>query len=156
MIILGIDPGLAATGYAVIIKQKRQNLKAVTWGVIETAKNTPLQQRLAIIARDLQTLIKRHKPGLAVIESVYFAKNAKTAIAVAHARGVLLLTAKLQKVKILELTPLQVKSQVTGYGAAPKQQVQFMVKRLLKLHTVPKPDDAADALALAICGATKQ
>lgn len=156
MIILGIDPGLAATGYAVIIKQKRQNLKAVTWGVIETAKNTPLQQRLAIIARDLQTLIKRHKPGLAVIESVYFAKNAKTAIVVAHARGVLLLTAKLQKVKILELTPLQVKSQVTGYGAAPKQQVQFMVKRLLKLHTVPKPDDAADALALAICGATKQ
>lgn len=155
MIILGIDPGLAMTGYAVIIKQKRQNLKAVTWGVIETEKETPLEKRLETIHIDLTNLINKYNPDLTVVESIFFAKNVKTALSVAHARGVVLLTAKLQKVRILELTPLQVKSRITNYGAASKQQVQFMVKKLLKLNSLPKPDDAADALALAICGTNK-
>ena len=154
MKIIGIDPGIAATGYG-LIKKIKGGIEVVDWGIIETKKNIPLEQRLKAIHTDLLILIKKYKPELAVVESVFFAKNVKTAISVAHARGVILLTAKLQKVKILELTPLQVKSRITGYGAAPKQQVQFMVKNLLKLNSIPRPDDAADALALAICGTNK-
>jgi len=156
MIILGLDPGVATTGYAAVKKQRDRVLSALEWGVIETKKIDPLPQRLAIIAADLQALIKRWKPDLAVIEKIYFATNAKTAIDVSHARGVLLLTLFQSHIPILELTPLQMKSQITGFGSASKNQVQTMVKRLLKLRSLPRPDDAADALALAICGSVKQ
>jgi crossover junction endodeoxyribonuclease RuvC len=152
MIILGLDPGLATTGYGILDSRRS---KALDWGIIETRKGKRLEERLEIIHKDLRKLIRKWHPKLAVVESIYFAKNTKTAIQVSHARGVLLLTLKQSKIKILELTPLQVKSQITSYGAAPKQQVQFMVKKLLKLSAVPRPDDAADALALAICGTTK-
>jgi crossover junction endodeoxyribonuclease RuvC len=112
-----------------------------------------LPQRLADIAEDIELLCKKWKPGLAVVEQVFFAKNAKTALAVAHARGAILLALARRSVKIQELTPLQLKMQITSYGKASKGQVQYMVQKLLSLPTVPKPDDAADALALALCGA---
>ncbi|PIR96675.1 MAG: crossover junction endodeoxyribonuclease RuvC [Candidatus Doudnabacteria bacterium CG10_big_fil_rev_8_21_14_0_10_41_10] len=155
MIILGIDPGLATTGYG-IIKMERSKIQPLDWGVIETKKNTPIEKRLEIIADDLKKIIKKYRPQLAVVESVYFAKNVKTAIIVSHARGVILLTLKKHKVKLQELTPLQMKSQITSYGAATKHQVQFMVGKMLNLKTTPRPDDAADALALAICGTIKK
>lgn len=156
MIILGLDPGVATTGYAAVKKGRDHEISALEWGTIETKKIDPLPRRLTIIASDLRALIKRWKPDLAVIEKIYFATNAKTAINVAHARGVLLLTLFQNRIPILELTPLQMKSQITGFGSAPKNQVQTMVKRLLKLKNLPRPDDAADALALAICGSVKQ
>jgi len=155
MVILGIDPGIATTGYAVI-RKVRSGVQPVDWGIIETKKNQQLAGRLQTISEDLERLIKKYRPGLAVVELVYFAKNAKTAINVAQARGVVLLTLRKQKIKILELTPLQVKSGVVGYGAASKQQVQFMIKKLMNLKSTPKPDDAADALSLAYCGLTKK
>lgn len=155
MIIIGLDPGLATTGYAIVTKLRGKSLIAEDWGIIETQNKKSLAERLMILAADLSKLLKQYHPELAIVESIYFAKNKKTVIAVAHARGVILLTLKKQKVKILELTPLQVKLQLTGHGTAPKSQVQFMVKKLLHLKTIPHPDDAADALALAMCGPTR-
>lgn len=150
MVILGLDPGLATTGYAVI-KKDRGNIQAIDWGIIETGKALAFSERLAVIAKDLQKIIVRHRPALAAVEQLFFAKNAKTAIQVAHARGVLLQTLQLRKVKVLEYTPLQVKIRITGYGGAPKQQIQQMIKQQLHLSKLPRPDDAADALALAVC-----
>jgi len=154
MIILGLDPGLATTGYG-LIKTTKKDIAVLDWGIIETEKKISLEQRLETIHHDLTNLLMKYRPEIAVVESIFFAKNVKTALSVAHARGVVLLTLKLQKVKILELTPLQVKSRIAGYGSASKQQVQYMVKKLLKLNSLPKPDDAADALALAFCGSNK-
>lgn len=154
MIILGLDPGLATTGYG-ILKKNKSKLEALDWGIIATNKKFPLPDRLEIIAKDLKKIIKKYRPELAVVELIYFATNAKTAIAVAQARGVILLTLKQNKIKLIERTPLQIKSQITSYGKANKHQIQFMVKNLLQLKSFPKPDDAADALALAICGGTK-
>ncbi|MEK9181236.1 MAG: crossover junction endodeoxyribonuclease RuvC [Patescibacteria group bacterium] len=155
MIFLGIDPGLATTGYAVIKKEAGGVLRALDWGVIETKKNAP-GVRLQTIANDLNRLIRRSRPSAAAVESLYFAKNVKTALKVAEARGVILLTLQKNKIPISEFTPLQVKSQITSYGQATKKQMQTMVQRLLGLKSVPHPDDAADALALAICGAAKK
>lgn len=155
MIILGLDPGTAATGYGVV-ENRGQQLVGKEWGVIATPALLPLPQRLGIIAADLDSLLRKFRPSLAVVEAIFFAKNAKTAVGVAHARGVILLSLERKKIPIIELTPLQVKQQITAYGAAPKAQVQTMVKTLLKLKDPPRPDDAADALALAICGANKQ
>jgi crossover junction endodeoxyribonuclease RuvC len=155
MILIGLDPGLATTGYAVIKKEAGGTIQALDWGIIETKKNQNLPDRLKIVSSDLTALIRKYRPTLAVVETLYFAKNAKTAIAVAQARGVLLLTLAQKKIKILEITPLQVKSRITGYGNASKTQVQCMITKLLKLTRAPKPDDAADALALAWCGLSK-
>lgn len=154
MIILGLDPGVATTGYG-LIEKKSGRIIPKEWGTILTPAQLPLPKRLGIIATDLESLLKRFRPGLAVVEAIFFAKNTKTAIAVAHARGVILLLLQKRNVPISELTPLQVKQRITTYGAAPKQQVQAMVKTLLNLKTLPRPDDAADALALAICGSVK-
>ena len=154
MIILGLDPGLATTGYA-LIELRSGRYRALDWGIITTLKSLTLPTRLQHISRDLTRLIKRWRPKLSVVESVYFAKNAKTAIVVAHARGVILLTLRQSEVPVLELTPLQMKLRITSSGNAPKTQVQFMVKKLLDLQTSPQPDDAADALALALCGGFK-
>lgn len=152
MKILGIDPGTATTGYGVI-ENNRGKLKLVEYGCILTAKTKPLDERLAEIYTDLNKIIKKHKPQIIAVESIFFFKNLKTAISVSHARGVVLLCARRNKLRLVEFTPLQVKSSLTGYGKADKKQVQYMVKTLLGLKNIPKPDDAADAVAVAICGA---
>ena len=150
MKILGIDPGTATTGYGVI---SAPSLKLIEFGCIKTSKTNSLPERLEEIYKDLTKLIEKHHPRIIAVESLYFYNNVKTAIAVAQARGVVLLCARQKKISIREFTPLEVKSNLTNYGRASKKQIQYMVKTLLNLKTIPKPDDAADALALAICGA---
>ncbi len=152
MIILGIDPGTATTGFG-IIKTGRSSgsFTAVAFGVITTKKLRSDAQRLETLAKDLASIIKKYKPDRAGIEKLFFTTNQKTAMAVAQARGVALLTCQRHKVTAAEFTPLQVKSTICGYGKANKKQVQFMVKQSLKLAAIPKPDDAADALAIALC-----
>jgi len=149
MIILGIDPGLATTGFGVIEKNKHQ-LHAVDFGVILTPAKTELAHRLKSISADLKSIIKKYKPDAVGIEKIFFAKNAKTALDVGQARGVALLEIMSAGLSPHEFTPLQVKQAVTGYGRADKKQIQKMVQTILKLKNLPKPDDAADALALAI------
>lgn len=152
MIIAGFDPGIATTGYAIIKRGTDRKLTALDWGVIETKKQQASPERLAIISADLHNLLNKWKPAAAVVEKIYFKNNLKTAIDVAQARGVILLSLQQRHIKILELTPLELKSRIAGYGSADKKQVQRMVKASLGLSAIPKPDDAADALALAICG----
>ena len=154
MIILGIDPGTATTGYG-IIENTKNGLAVVEYGSITTSKKSATEERLLEIFQDLNALVKKFKPQVVAVESIFFFKNAKTVISVAQARGVVLLCAKQNKIKIREFTPLQVKSSLTSYGKADKKQVQYMVQKLLDLKTIPKPDDAADALAVAICAANK-
>lgn len=148
-LVLGIDPGFATTGYAFILEKARQ-IKIIEYGVISTSAKLGFPQRLVIINRELTNLIKQFKPTSFAIEKIYFAKNAKTAIDVGQARGVLLLTAILHNLPIYEFTPLQIKQAICGYGQADKCQIQNMLKNILKLKEIPKPDDAADALAIAI------
>lgn len=148
--ILGIDPGTATTGWGVI-REKDGNCEVVAYGAIETSKNKKNVNRLCEIANDLETLIARYKPDEVGIEDLFFCNNVTTAIKVAQARGVMLLVCARAKLPIGEYTPLQVKQSLTGYGKADKFQVQHMVKEFLKLKKIPRPDDAADALAVAIC-----
>lgn len=150
MIILGIDPGTAIIGYGVL-KKNREKLKTIDYGCIKTSANLSTADRLHKLHKELYLLIKKHKPNIVAVEDIFFFKNLKTAIKVSQARGVILLTAAKTKCKIEEYTPLQVKQAVHGYGRAEKKQVQEMVKILLNLKEIPKPDDAADALAIAIC-----
>lgn len=152
MIILGIDPGYAIVGYGVI-SFNGSNYKAIEFGSIFTESSIEFPERLEIIYNRIENIISRVKPDAISIESLYFQNNQKTAIMVAEARGVILLVAQIKKVKIFEYTPLQVKTIVTGYGKAKKPQVMDMTKRLLRLKEMPKPDDTADALAIAICHA---
>lgn len=149
-IILGIDPGVATTGFG-IVEQIGSKLIYKDCGVIKTKPSIPLCKRLAEIEKDLTAIIKKYRPERVAVEQVYFAKNAKTAISVGHARGVIMLLCYKFIKNIVEVTPLQVKQAVTGYGQADKQQIQRMVKTILSLKKEPKPDDAADALAIAIC-----
>ena len=151
MIILGIDPGTAIIGYGIIERQK--TLKAIDYGCIKTSAKNNTAERLKILYQELNKIIKKHKPDLLAVEDIFFFKNAKTAIKVSQARGVILLAAAKLKIPVYEPTPLQIKIATVGYGRAEKQQVQKMVQQLLRLKTMPKPDDAADALAIAICGA---
>ena len=150
VLILGLDPGTATTGYG-IVEEKGGKLSLVDYGCIETKAGKELPRRLDEIYEDLNILIKKYNPDEIAIEELFFAANAKTAIAVGHARGVLMLSSEKSGKKIAEYTPLQVKQSITGYGRADKRQVQEMVKTFLKLGEIPKPDDAADALAVAIC-----
>ncbi len=152
MTILGIDPGIADTGYG-IIEKKGGKFIFIECGTIKTSAKQELPQRLENLYKDLITIIKKYKPNQIGIEELFFAKNAKTAITVSHARGVILLAAKSAKAEIREFTPLQIKQALTGYGRADKNQIQQMVKTVLNLNKIPKPDDAADALAIAICSA---
>ncbi len=152
MRILGIDPGVATIGFGVVDSDKsRQNL--VKCGVITTPAHTSLSSRLEQIFRDMADLLDLFKPDAVSIEELFFNTNITTGISVAHARGVILLACRLAKVPIFEYTPLQVKQSVVGYGRAEKKQVMEMVKRLCSLPAPPKPDDAADAVALALCHA---
>ncbi|MDP2708847.1 MAG: crossover junction endodeoxyribonuclease RuvC [bacterium] len=149
-IILGIDPGIADTGFG-IIKIKHHRLDCLTYGSIKTSARLELPDRLEIINSELTKLIKKYRPNLIGIEELFFCNNAKTALIVGQARGVIVLTAKLNKVRAVEFTPYQVKQAVSTYGHAKKDQVQRMVKLILNLKELPRPDDAADALAIAIC-----
>ena len=150
MRILGIDPGYAIVGYGVVDYSKNR-FGVVGYGAITTKAHTPLEDRLLDIYNDMLTIIDKYQPDEISIEKLYFNTNTTTAIAVAEARGVIILAAKQKGVKINEYTPLQVKQAVTGYGKAEKHQVMEMVKSLLNLQKIPKPDDTADALSIAIC-----
>jgi crossover junction endodeoxyribonuclease RuvC len=147
---LGIDPGTAITGYGVVEGQADE-LAVVTYGAITTPADQPLPQRLQQIYRELQALITEWQPESAAVEELFFSKNVRTALAVGHARGVALLALTDARLPIQEYKPAEVKQAVAGYGGAPKEQVQGMVQLLLGLDEVPRPDDAADALAVAIC-----
>ena len=151
-IILGIDPGVADTGFGVI-KKNGNKLTFIEAGSIQTAKTEDLPTRLEIIYQTMQELLFKHKPDLVAVEKLYFARNVTTALDVGQARGVVILAIKKHKIDILEFTPLQIKQAVTGSGNADKRQVGLMVKAILHIAEVPKPDDAADAVAAAICGA---
>jgi crossover junction endodeoxyribonuclease RuvC len=153
MTILGIDPGTATTGFGVI-KQKndrRGEYEILDFGVISTSKTLSDAKRLKILMDDLGAIIKKFKPDRVGIERLYFTNNQKTAMTVAQARGVVLLACEQHEIPMKEFTPLQVKSTLCGYGKAEKKQVQFMVQKTFGLKKLPKPDDAADALAIALC-----
>ncbi|MFH1192123.1 MAG: crossover junction endodeoxyribonuclease RuvC [bacterium] len=152
-IILGIDPGFAITGYGVIMKEGGNVIKLLDYGCITTKSNQKFSERLDIIHKELEKIIKKYNPCLAAVEELFFCKNVKTALMVGHARGVVLLTAMQAGISLKELTPLQVKQGVTGYGKADKKQVQKMAQIILGLKEIPTPDDAADALAVAITAA---
>ncbi len=152
MIILGIDPGYAIIGYG-IIRFESNRFEVLDFGAITTDAHTDFNDRLFEIYTELSVLIAKHQPDAMSVEKLYFNTNQKTAIAVAEARGVILLAARQNNVPIFEYTPLEVKQSVVGYGRAEKQQVQAMIKVLLNLDAVPKPDDTADALAMAVCHA---
>lgn len=150
MKILGIDPGTAICGWG-LIETKKSKFKVIDFGVIETDHGTEQCDRLHSIFTELSAIIKKARPEAVAVEELFFFKNLKTAIKVAEARGVITVTARDNQVKFFEYTPLQVKQALVGYGRADKNQVQQMVKVILGLKTIPKPDDAADALAVAIC-----
>lgn len=155
MRILGIDPGLATVGIGIVDAAPHTDLAVLEWLTITTTPGK-LHARLAEIDRDLTTILDESRPDIAVVERLFFARNAVSGIEVAHARGVILCRLALRHIPILEPSPLQLKSAITGDGKADKQQMQTMLLRLLKLKEIPRPDDAADALALAVFGSLQQ
>ena len=154
MIVLGIDPGLATTGIG-IVEKRGDDLRTLAWMTIETSKGSR-SPRLAEVASDLRRIVKKFKPDLACVEQLYFQTNVKTAMEVSEARGVILFVLAEAVIAVLEPNPLEVKHAVTGDGHADKRQVQDMLVRTLNLSEIPKPDDSADALALAVYGAVQQ
>jgi len=152
MIILGIDPGTATTGFGIIDQTKNQPT-LVDFGIISTKKSLTDAERLELLAKDLRQLLKKFKPSAVGVEKLFLTTNQKTVMTVSQARGVVLLIAQQHGIPILEFTPLQVKSFICGYGKAEKKQVQYVVQKTFKLKSPPKPDDAADALAIALCAA---
>ncbi|MBI4136684.1 crossover junction endodeoxyribonuclease RuvC [Candidatus Roizmanbacteria bacterium] len=149
MIILGIDPGIARTGWGVV-KKEGNSVTAIKYGCIATEKELEEEKRLVILHQQLKILIDAYEPAIVAVEKLFFASNAKTALTVGQARGVVLLTAGEASLPLFAYTPLQVKLAITGYGRADKQQIQRMVQSMLQLPEIPKPDDMADALAVAI------
>lgn len=154
MLILGIDPGLATVGFG-FVQKNGQNYRAVEYGAIITKPHRMIETRLSEIYDEMSELLRRHRPDCMAVEELFFNNNTTTAIDVAMARGVILLAANKAGVDIYEYTPLEVKSSVAGYGRAEKTQVQYMVRLMLGLKETPKPDDTADALALALCHGTR-
>jgi crossover junction endodeoxyribonuclease RuvC len=152
MVILGIDPGIATVGFGAI-DAVNGKLRLLRCGVVTTPSNLRLARRLKQIYGDIQEIIRLYSPDCMVVEELFFNTNLKTAVSVAHGRGVAILAGETRGVTMYEYTPLQVKQAVTGYGRADKKQVMDMVRRLLSMDSTPKPDDAADALAVAICHA---
>ena len=152
MVILGLDPGTATTGYGVI-RVLGNRFQMLEYGIISTPAKTPMEKRLEMIYDNLQELLQKWQPDQAAVEELFFNQNITTAITVGQARGVLLLCCAQNNVPLAEYTPLQVKQALVGYGRADKKQIQKMVKMFLNLADIPKPDDAADALAIAICHA---
>lgn len=150
MRVIGIDPGTAITGWGVV-EGDGNDLSMIAGGVVTTAAGTPLAERLQIIYRELTQIIKQWQPESSAVEELFFSKNAKTALAVGHGRGVAMLALANAGLPVSEYKPLEVKQAITGHGGADKYQMQQMVKLLLNLDDIPRPDDAADALAVAIC-----
>jgi crossover junction endodeoxyribonuclease RuvC len=145
--IIGIDPGFGILGWAVI----ENNFKVIDYGTVETDAGMPIDERLFAIHSDISSIIKRYRPDCAVIEKLFFSKNITTALDVSRATGVILLAFREHALPYQEVTPMQVKQGITGYGKASKKQMQIMIQRLFNLKEIPKPDDAADALAIALC-----
>ena len=154
MIILGIDPGTASTGYGII--KKKRLFECIDYGVISTTPNSELGERLRKINNELSRIIKKHKPEVLAIENLFFFKNLKTAIPVSRAIGAILLTTAKKKLPVKEFTPLQIKLAITGNGRAEKKEVQKSLKKLLRLKEIPRPSHAADALAVAITYVLKE
>lgn len=150
--ILGIDPGFAILGYG-CIRGSGSDYSCLTYGCIKTPSYQSFEDRLYLIHKELSLLCEKLQPDLVAVEKLFFSKNTKTALDVAHARGVILLTARLSRISLKEFTPLQVKQGIVGYGRAEKSQIQKTIQLLLHLKELPRPDDAADALALALCAA---
>ena len=151
MIILGIDPGIATLGFGVVEKDEKGNCRAVDYGVVKTPKDETLPVRLAMLEEGVTKVIEKYKPDEIAMEELFFTKNITTGIAVAHARGVAMLCAVKHCGKLFEYTPMQIKQALTGYGKADKKQIQSVVASMLRLQSIPKPDDAADALGIALC-----
>ncbi len=157
MIIMGIDPGIAKTGFGVISNvfnpnfKNQDKIKCLDYGLIETDKLLPPAQRLKKLYLELSRLINKYNPKILAIENIYFFKNLKTAMPISQAKGVILLAAAQKKITVHEFTPLQAKIAITGYGRAKKHQIQEIIKILLNLKKIPSPDDAADALLMALC-----
>lgn len=150
MLVLGIDPGTAITGFGLVKKDHNREL-LIDYGTITTPAGMDMPSRLCKINRELTAIINKYQPDAAAVEELFYQKNSKTVITVAQGRGVALMTLAAEGVPIAEYTPLQVKQAVVGYGNAQKKQVQLMVQKILNIDTIPRPDDAADALAIAIC-----
>jgi len=151
MKILGIDPGYGIVGFGIVESVSYGQFRTVDYGAITTDKSLSIAERISIVYESICTLIDLHKPDVMAIEELFFHTNTTTAIAVAEARGVIMLAGKHKSIDMYEYTPLQIKQALTGQGRADKAQVQFMVKNILGLTSIPRPDDAADALAVAIC-----
>ena len=151
MNIIGIDPGLAKLGWGVIDAYDKNKIKLIDYGCISTSGSDSIGERLEKIYGGIQAVVRRFRPREAAVEKLFFAKNSRTAMEVAQARGVLLLALSRRKISISEYTPLQIKQALVGYGKADKKQVQYMVKQFLELRKIPEPDHSADALAAALC-----
>jgi len=148
--VIGLDPGTARTGYAILESEGGEALTAVAFGVIETPPADPLPQRLLFLYQQIRELLLLHRPQSGAVEKLFFQRNVSTAIQVGQARGVILLALAEAEIPVTEYTPNEIKQSVTGYGSANKRQMQEMVRLLLGLEAIPQPDDAADALAIAI------
>jgi crossover junction endodeoxyribonuclease RuvC len=151
VLVLGLDPGIAITGYGLVEESPSGDLTCVAYGTVTTKAGQPTASRLLSIDGELGALIERHKPDVVAVEELFFCRNVTTALIVGQARGVAILSAARAGVPVREYKPMEVKQAVTGYGRAPKAQVQEMVRLLLNLDHVPQPDDAADAVAVAVC-----
>ncbi len=150
MLVLGLDPGTATTGYGFVREHDDGTFEAVAFGIITTPPGMPMPRRLQLLYRELTALVQQHQPDAAAVEQIFFSKNITTAISVAQGRGVLLLALANADLPVREYKPNEIKQAISGYGSAPKAQMQEMVRALLGLESIPRPDDAADALAVAI------
>ncbi len=150
-IVLGIDPGTASTGYGVVVKTDTGDFELLACGVISTSPQQPMPQRLLEIFQDIRNLIQEFGPHEVAVEQLFFGRNVTTAISVGQARGAALLAAAIEGLSVAEYTPASIKQALTGYGSADKQQMQSMVQQLLGLTEIPRPDDAADGVAIALC-----
>jgi crossover junction endodeoxyribonuclease RuvC len=151
MVVIGIDPGTALTGYGLVQEKEDGGLKVLGYGVIQTPSTQPMPERLLELHRQLREIILLHRPQSGAVEKLFFQRNVRTALSVGQARGVVLLALAQSGLTVAVYTPMVVKQAVAGYGGADKNQVQLMVRALLELDEIPQPDDAADALAIAIC-----
>jgi crossover junction endodeoxyribonuclease RuvC len=149
--VLGVDPGTAATGYGVVVREDGGAVSLAECGVVRTTPDAPLPVRLREIHEALGQVLDRHAPDVMAVEDVFYGKNVRTTVMLGHTRGVIVLAASLRDVPVADYSPAEVKNAIVGTGRATKEQVQFMVKKLLRLKTVPSPSDAADGVAIALC-----
>ena len=155
MLVIGIDPGTAITGYGLVREEQDGKLTVVDYGVVKTPSKMPMPKRLVKIYTDLKEIVLLHRPQSGAVEKLFFQKNVRTAISVGQGRGVAILALAEVDMPVFEYSPSEIKSAIAGYGDADKSQMQYMVKAILELDEIPKPDDAADALAVAVCHINK-